>query len=217
MTDLVKFSPAASWSADRDEIVASLQGKDLQVTTVSGADRAAGVVSRIAYLRKQLHQQRMEITRPLEAAKKEAIAIEKAQLKGLDSIETEIRKQLGIFARKQEAAQRAAENAAREAAAEAAAKAAAENAEPEQVAAAAETAAAAHTVQAPAKVAGTAFVTRWDYEIVDVSTIPVGFLKPDPVDGAVVRRYLTDREKRGLPTEIPGLKVSATKTPRIRA
>jgi hypothetical protein len=214
---LATLTPSHDWTAERDYIVSGLSGKSLIITARGGADRASQVVKQISHLRKALKQSRVSITQPIDRAKKAIMAKERELMEDLDALDEELRKQLSVWQRAQEAKARAAEAAAREAAAEAAAKAAAENADPEAIAEAAEAAMAeAPVVAAPGRPSDATFVTTYKYEVVEAAQIPVGYLKPDPTDGAMVRARLKALDQRGQALEIPGLRCWCERTARIR-
>lgn len=215
-TAAVVWTPESAWMAERDSIVAALAGRNLEIRSADGANRAAGKVREIRQLLKDLKAKRLEMTRPIEAAKKAIIAQEKELGAKLEEIQDGIRQSLGVWEQKQAAAARAAEAARRAAATKALAEVA-DDATDEEIAATVDCA----MLDAPAapvqkRVDRTHYRDVITYRVVDRGAIPPGFLAADPCDAALVKAHAKNQLKAGCSPDIPGLEIEVTKQPVVR-
>lgn len=229
---------AVQWQQKRADVLE--RGKLIEsVADNDQLDTVTRIAKEAKTLVKTLANKRLELTRPLDAAKKSLMDFEKSETKSLNALIEKLDGMAAAYAREQarkaeeermriEAAERAraeAELAARQKAEEEAAKAAAANsafglggapvAPPPPAPAPAPTLTPVPTVQ-KARSSSASFTEVWKYEIIDPNAVPRELCSPDD---AKIRACLAARKAEGYKTDqvlITGLRIYADMQVRAR-
>lgn len=229
---------AVQWQQKRADVLE--RGKLIEsVADNDQLDTVTRIAKEAKTLVKTLANKRLELTRPLDAAKKSLMDFEKSETKSLNALIEKLDGMAAAYAREQarkaeeermriEAAERAraeAELAARQKAEEEAAKAAAANsafglggapvAPPPPAPAPAPTLTPVPTVQ-KARSSSASFTEVWKYEIIDPNAVPRELCSPDD---AKIRACLAARKAEGYKTDqvlITGLRIYADVQVRAR-
>lgn len=215
---------AKDWLAKRAELAE--RGKSItQVTTDEELEIAGKFETDCKKQIKALATIRLNMTRPLDEAKKTIMAKEKELAKPLEDEQSRVNKMTTAYAN--ELARRAEEERlAREAAER---KAAEEAIEAERKAAEAQNANAAFGLDTPTAPAAPApvtplpavtttgphtssnrFVEKWDFEIIDANAVPRELCSPDP---AKIRAVLNAKKAEGYKAaqlQIAGIRISSS-------
>lgn len=238
LVQLNKSLEAVQWQQQRADVLE--RGKLIEsVADNDQLDTVTRIAKEAKTLVKTLANKRLELTRPLDAAKKSLMDLEKSETKSLNALIEKLDGMAAAYAREQarkaeeermriEAAERAraeAELAARQKAEEEAAKAAAANSafglEGTPVAPVAPTPppppvlTPVPTVQ-KAHSSSASFTEVWKYEIIDPNAVPRELCSPDD---AKIRACLAARKAEGYKTDqvlITGLRIYADMQVRAR-
>lgn len=212
---LAVLTPADAW-CQRRQALQRYVGKDLTISNADGAERAANVIRDISSLLEDLKNQRLAVTRPIDACKREIMEQEKRYADGMPALKDAIQASLTAW-HKQERAKRIAAREAQQEATMAVLRAVPVDAPAEEIAAAVEAVESVAVAETePAKQQGVAMRSYACYRVVDRGQIPVGFLAADPCDSALVKRFILEAAKQGQPTEIPGLETWIEERPVVR-
>lgn len=229
---------AVQWQQQRADVLE--RGKLIEsVADNDQLDTVTRIAKEAKTLVKTLANKRLELTRPLDAAKKSLMDFEKSETKSLNALIEKLDGMAAAYAREQarkaeeermriEAAERAraeAELAARQKAEEEAAKAAAANsafglggapvAPPPPAPAPAPTLTPVPTVQ-KARSSSASFTEVWKYDVIDPNAVPRELCSPDD---AKIRACLAARKAEGYKTDqvlITGLRIYADVQVRAR-
>lgn len=217
MSELITIEPASiqtqEWLARRDLLLD-------QASSITACGNESDCVS-IAAIQgslgkhvKVLHEDRMKLTRQIDAAKKQCIALEKDLIATLDAEKQRLQALTSAYVteqrRREEQARKEAEERARQEAAEVAEHAderakLAQNLfgagfDP-QLAASPPT---VPTFSAPQKIAGARVVTRWFCEVVDPAKVPAALMT---FNKSAAMKAIKGQAAQGQTPEIPGLRI----------
>lgn len=201
----------AEWEQRREQAIQSAAAIEA-INTDAEFDQAGQLINVCAHLCKELEADRKKLTAPLDAIKKNIMAVEKNMTSALTTEQTRLRALANVYATRKAVEREAAERAAREAAAEAAAKAA-EQAELQAKAREAFGASVpipqAPTVIVPEqpKSSSVKQVTVITFEITDASKLDRKFLSPDE---GKIRAFCQYVKNMGIDPDTinePGLKI----------
>lgn len=182
------------WIAERDSILA-VAGEVREVADDKALDRAGSIYTEARRHAKALETERLKVTQPLDAVKKQIMADEKAMRAALESEAARLKALCDAYATRK--AQEAAD--ARMAQAEA-------EAEADRVAsvfgAAATVGMGGGAAVAMARPSANRMVERWAFAVRDPAAVPREFLS---VDESKIRAWTAGQVKLGITPRLPGV------------